>query len=175
MSIKLYELSRSFENLWDTIDSLEPSDENYGDFCQAFLTSLEGMEDDFKIKAENIAVYIKRMSAESDAIAAETKNLTARKKALDNKSQWLKGYLMGNMAKMSLKKIEGTKAVLTVRNNPESVVITDLNSVLQYTQFIKPQEIDESAIDKTALKRAIQQGDEIGGASLVRGQSLQIK
>ncbi|MEG2928947.1 MAG: siphovirus Gp157 family protein [Oscillospiraceae bacterium] len=175
MSIKLYELSNSFEELWDNIDILDPEQEGYADFCSAFLTSLEGLENDFEDKAESLAVYIKRLMAERDALAEEAKKITARKKTMENKVDFLKGYLLLNMQKMSLAKIDKPKAVISLRNNPESVKIEDLNAVLKYKQYIKPQKLDEDVIDKTALKKDMQAGDKILGASLVRTKSLSIK
>lgn len=175
MSIKLYELGNSFEELWRMIDILEADDENYNDYCEAILTTLEGLEKDFEDKAENIAVYIKRLTAESTAIADEAKKLASRKKSMESSIEFLKGYLFSNMLKLSLSKIDKPRASISLRNNAESVQIEDVNAVLGFKQYIKPQKLDESAIDKTALKAALQAGEVVSGASLVRKQSLQIK
>ena len=46
-----------------------------------------------KDKRESIALFIKDLNYEADAIANEIKNLQARKKAKENKAEWLKNYL----------------------------------------------------------------------------------
>ena len=52
--MKLYEISSDFQTLFEQLEMFEEADEE-----QAWFDTLDGIEQAFDSKAENIAVYIK--------------------------------------------------------------------------------------------------------------------
>lgn len=137
------------------------------------LTALQ-MEREKKI--EGVALWVKDLRAEAEAIASEVKALTARKKAAENKAdrlkQWLGEALEGEVFKTSRVKISYT-------HNTKLNVI-DEQSVVNYiqTHYTEPEEFlryQLPEIRKDAVKNAIKNGTEIPGASIEPTESVVIK
>ena len=102
--MKLYELSTTFADLFDQFDEINSytpdtdADGNYinddgevitdlealrESYRQAWFDTLTAIEGEFDTKAENIAVYIKNMTAEVKALKAEEDALRLRRKAFE--------------------------------------------------------------------------------------------
>ena len=137
------------------------------------LTALQ-MERDRKI--ENVALWVKDLRAEADAIAAEVKALTARKRSAENKAErlklWLSDALDGEIFKTG-------KVRISYTHNSRLNVI-DEQSVVNYiqTHYKFPEEYlryQLPEIRKDALKTEIRGGAEIPGASIEPTVSVIIK
>ena len=87
---------------------------------QAWYDTLDGIEQEFEVKAENIAVFIKELNAEIEALKQEEERLRARRKAKENKAESLKDYLKSCMICIGRLKIDTVKARISIRNNPEA-------------------------------------------------------
>jgi len=137
------------------------------------LTALQ-MERDQKI--ENVALWVKDLRAEAEAIGNEVKALTARKKAAENKAdrlkEWLGTALGGEIFKTS-------KVRISYTHNSRLNVIDEL-SVVNYiqTHYQDPEEylrFQMPEIRKDAVKAAIKDGAEIPGAYIEPTESVVIK
>ena len=140
--------------------------------------ALDGMEQDIQIKAENVALYIKHLTADINEMKAEEKNLTARRKAKENTAARLKAYLMNCMESANLKKIDRPKAVISIRNNAESVEISDTEKFIKWAHDNDRNDLLKYAdpeIRKSAVKPLLQGGEKIPFAALTRTQSVVIK
>ena len=194
---KLYEMTVEFAELFDNYDAIvncEFTPDGKGGFVdddgnpvdpeayrkdmqQAWFDTLDGMEQDLVRKAENVAVYIKNMEAEAKTLKAEEDRLKARRQSKENVAKRMREYLMGCMKQANISKIDEPKAVISLRNNPESVEISDENEFIgwaaaehdDYLRYKDPE------INKTAVKAALKSGAEIPFAALTRSQSLTIK
>lgn len=117
-------------------------------------------------KRENVALYIKNLSAEAKAIDEEAKNLTNRKRVLNNKVEGLKKYLADNLEGH---KFETAKVVVSFRKSEQ----LEINSIEHIpTEYLISQ---EPKIDKVALKKSIKQGAVISGVQIITKQNIQIK
>ena len=114
---------------------------------------------------------VRNLETESAAIAEAEKEMSARKKALNNKADRLKNYLLSEMQRTQTKQIKCPYFVLSLRKTPASVRIAP-NAVIP--EFLlappKPQEAD-----KRAIKEAIEKGLVIEGVTLESGETLSIK
>lgn len=148
---RLFDLSADFAELLDRFDEIEetefptnadgepvdadgkPVNPDFvkAELRQAWFDTLDGMEQEFTLKAENLAQYIKSLKAEADAIDAEAKRLQQRAKSRKNRIAWMKQYLMQCMETMQLKKVDGVQARITLRSNAPSVKVTDELSLIQ--------------------------------------------
>ena len=79
--MNLYELAKSWNDLLSMMDEI-PED--------ALRDTLEGIEGEFDEKADNIACVIKQLTAESEAIQEEIKALESRRKAKNQKAEFLR-------------------------------------------------------------------------------------
>lgn len=197
--MKLYELSTDFSRLFDDFDAIcsyEPEKSESGDYIddggsiiedlaayrqelqEAWFDTLDGIEQEFEDKAENVAAYIKSLKAEADDLKEEEAALNRRRKVKENQIDRLKDYLLHSMMTINRTKIDTPKAKLSIRNNAESVQFDDEERFIRlclargqddYLRYKDPE------LNKTAVKKALQSGMEIDGARLIRTQSLIIK
>ena len=122
------------------------------------------MERDKKI--ENVGLFVKNAKSDAEAIAAEIKRLTERKRVLENKAEgakeWLKLALAGE-------KFTAPKVAISFRNT-ESVKVDEIGQIPE--QFLRYKEPEA---DKTAIKQAIKAGEEVPGAHIEASTSITIK
>lgn len=192
---RLFDISADFAELFDQFDSIEdmefPTDENgnpvdddgnqinpefvKAQMREAWFDTLDGIEQEFNLKAENMAQYIKCLKAESEAIDAEIKRLQIRSKSRKNRIDRMKQYLIFCMNQMKLKKNDGVQARITLKKNAPSLKITDelaLITELQDTgkddllKYLAPE------IRKSELKKLCKAGETFTGVTLESSESL---
>lgn len=167
----LYQLNAEFEELYNLLCDLPDDDE---EALEAYYTTLEGIQGEIDQKMENIACFIKQLNADAAALKAERDAIEARLKAKQHKADRLKAMLQDALVNAGLKRLEMPKAKISLRQNPPSVIITDLGAVAA-SAYIKPRVIKEADVDKTAIKAAIQSGEDVPGAELESKTSITIK
>jgi len=132
---------------------------------------LNNLAMDFSDKAEGITRLIKNIDAYANAADEEAKRLQAVKKSAQNRAQWLKRYLQDNMQALELTKLQAGVFRLGIQKNPPRVVVDDPGQIpMEYAE-----EITELRIDKTALKSALLEGQQIPGVHIEQGESLRIR
>lgn len=130
---------------------------------------LSELEMEYSDKVENIALWIKNLSADADALSNEIKNLQARKKACESKMDSLKKYLSNNVADS----FETSKCKISFRNS--KAVNVDLNELMKYDNcdvYLKYKDLEP---DKTVIKEALKSGVNVPGCQLVENRNIQIK
>ena len=118
-------------------------------------------------KIENIALYIKNLTADAAAYKAEKEAFAAREAQAANKADRLKKYLT---AALNGQKFSTARCAVSFRRS-EKLEIDEESSIpaefISRTVTIKP--------DKTAIKAAIKAGQYISGCRLVENQNISIK
>lgn len=87
----LYEITGDYLRLLEMLEEDENIDE------QAFEDTLEGIEGEFEIKADNYAKIIKELRAESEKYVAEIGRMQKRMETLANNEKRLKQHLYKSM------------------------------------------------------------------------------
>lgn len=138
------------------------------------LTELKG---DFDIKAESVSLYIKELEAGVKALGESIKNLQSRKKAMENKVEHLKAYLINSMDTVNETKIETDKVRISLRNNAPSVVVYDEKAFINQYKGNRDDllKYSEPTINKIAVKDALKSGEDIAGATLEAKRTVTIK
>lgn len=152
----LFELNDALRNF-----NLEIDEETGEILNAAELDALEMQRDE---KIENIALWIKNLKAEAEAVKKQKDVFYQREKALTNKAERLKEWLASNL---NGEKWKSDKVVLSWRRS-ESVAVDDDFSDDRFITY-------EPKISKTAIKEALKNGEEVSGARIVENNSLQIK
>jgi hypothetical protein len=117
-------------------------------------------------KLENLALWVKDLKAEADAIRAEEKALANRRQAKERKSESIKAYLEKELAGQ---KFETSRVLCSFRKS-QKVEITNLDKIPDdYLRYSAPTP------DKVAITAAIKDGISIEGAELVDSISMTIK
>jgi hypothetical protein len=125
-------------------------------------------------KLENIALYIKNLQADAEAIREEEKALAERRKAKENRAASLKEYLSKALDGNAF---ETARVGLSFRRS-QNVNIEDEFSVVEY---LEKNNVDDALtyslpkISKTIVGQLLKAGTEIPGAVLQENNNLQIK
>ena len=136
---------------------------------------LDALQMEREAKLEGVALWIKDLNAEADAVKTEADKLTARKKALDNKvaqlKQWLLYALNGEKLKTARCNVYQTHSTrLAVANEAELVkFLQTLEDPERFLQFKEPE------LKKNDIKNALKDGFVIPGAALEQTESVVIK
>lgn len=130
---------------------------------------LEQLQMAFDEKVENIACWIKDLSAEAKAIKEEKDNLCQRQRAAENKAQSLKNYLS---FALNGSKFKTPKVSISYRRS-EAIEINDIGDIP--AEFIKPRVLRPEDASKTDIKEAIKSGQDVPGAVLVEKNNIQVR
>ncbi|MED4586697.1 siphovirus Gp157 family protein [Brevibacillus choshinensis] len=159
--MKLYDLTAKYAELKDLLQDSED---------ESFRDTLEALEGAIEEKADNISKIIKEVSAEADAIKAEEKRLADRRRALENRNDYLKHYLEDQMRVASLSKIKTTTHTIFIGKNRASVDVLD-ESLVPEDYWTVPTPV----LNKMAIMDQLSAGVEIPGVGLKQTESLRIR
>lgn len=179
----LYQINEQVDSIMAKIQSAfdestgEIIDEELYTESQKQLDNLEIAQND---KIENIACYIKNLTAEVSVLDNEAKVFLQRKKAKENQLKRVKEYLENFLKFKGIKKIETPKAVISFRKS-EVLEIEDEEEAIEWCRhrgFLK----EKPEIDKAKVKKYIKElidNDEKDlcptEIRIVEKQNLQIK
>ena len=143
----------------------------------AWQDTLEAVGGDFDEKAGNIAAYIKNLKAEAENIHKEERALAVRRRVKEKALARITEYLLCEMERAGKRKIDTPRAAISIRNNPETVEITDERKFVEWAQehaesvlkYVQPE------IRKREVLALIKGGQEVPEARLTRMQSVIIK
>ena len=135
--------------------------------------ALDALRMEREAKLENVACWVKNLSAEADAIREEENRLFKRRKAAETKAANLKAWLLAAMTRDdgTTDKLKTGRVMVSVKRNPPSTVVDD-EALLPWAYKTVKQIV---AQDKAAIKAAILAGEEVPGAHLEYGRSVVIK
>ncbi|CAK0763906.1 Viral Gp157 protein [Gammaproteobacteria bacterium] len=165
MNMSLYELTGQYAEAAETLEDLDLPEE-------VVRETLEALETEIAVKAQNIGALILNLEAEANKIETAEKRLADKRLTLKNRAKWIRDYLFSGMQTAGLKKIKSPDGLFTlsIRKNPPSVTIDDQNMIPD--RFIRT--ITEVSVDKVALREELKIR-EVPGARLEVGERLEIK
>ena len=127
------------------------------------------MERDAKI--ENVALWIKDLKAEAEAIKAEKMALAERQRVAENKAESLKKWLA---YALDGQKFSTAKCAVSFRNT-ENVELSDVGMIRLMKEHDELLTYKEPEPNKTAIKQALKDGLTVQGVQLVQNISTIIK
>lgn len=183
MSETLYDLTGDFKKLYDMfeeIDNFEPDRDENGNpvdsdgtiindvaelkekMLAAWFDTLDGIEEAFEDKAVNIAAIVKSLRSEAEQLKAEKLRLAKRQSQKEKAAERLEQYLLNSMQAIGREKIDKPQAVIRVKKNPESTVVDNEGSFIEwaetngYTDLLKYKDPDIKIKEvKDLLKRNV--------------------
>ena len=136
---------------------------------------LDALQMEREAKMEGVARWVKDLKAEAEAVKAEADKLTARKRALDNKIDGLKNWLLFALGGEKLK----TPRCSVYQTHSQRVSVTDEAILIQYLKLEDDPDMflrfREPEIRKDEIKKALKMEYMIPGASLEETESVVIK
>ena len=142
-------------------------DEETGEIFDA--SDLEALQIQRDEKIENIALYIKDLKAEAEAIKTEKMNLTKRQQTAENHAESLKRYLTKCL---DGEKFKTARVAISYRKSETVEFIDGFDINLLPDQYQRKRDPEA---DKTALKDALKEGKEIYGVYLADHNNTIIK
>lgn len=165
MTNTLYQLTDKYLQVLDNIDEYE--DDNI------FQTALDSLTGELENKAVNVAMYIRNIESTAEAIKQAELQMENRRKLLESKIDRIKQYLLDNMQKTGIQKIECPYFKIAIRQNPESLIVDPLAQIPD--EYYKQPPPPAKVLDKATLKKDIQQGLIVDGCKLERKLRVEIK
>lgn len=162
----LYEIDRDIQAFIDGL--FEMADEN-GE-VDIDMDILADLKEQRQEKLENIALYIKNLASEASAIKEEENSLSERRKRLERKCERLKGILVRSMTENNEKEISSPRYCAKIRDSKATEIFDD--SILPPEYIVGKTTY---APDKTAIKKAIEAGNEVAGARIVINHNLKLE
>jgi hypothetical protein len=167
-NLSLYQLS---DNYLHALDFL--TDPELDVPIEVVNDTLEGLNYALEDKAINVAKFLRNMEITVNAIKAAELDMAKRRKALETRVDWLKGYLKSSMEATGINKIECPYFKLSIAKNPAALDIFDISTLPR--TYVHSQTVTVEQIDKAAIKAALSAGQAVTGARLLNGTRLVIK
>lgn len=166
MSTSLYQLSAEYQEAAQKLADLDLPPEVVSD-------TLEGLAGALEVKATNVAMFARNLEASAEAIREAERAMALRRKAIENRAEHIRAYLLQNMLATGIQKIECPYFKIAVRDNPAAVVI-DAESQIPI-DFMRQPELPPAVPDKKAIAEALKAGLTVSGAHLERSKRLEIR
>lgn len=131
---------------------------------------LEKIEGEFKDKVDNIACFIKDLTALNASIKAEKKAFDERIKSNESKIESLKKYLAYSLEIRDLSKYETSRNKISFRSSNSVEVLDEAKVPAEYIRTKT-----ETSVDKKAVMDALKNGAEVEGCELKTSRNIQIK
>ena len=171
MGMTLYDIDAQIAALEDAAEDDMLIDAETGELISV-SQALDALRMEREAKLENVACWVKNLSAEADAIREEENRLIKRRKAAETKAANLKSWLLAAMTREdgTTDKLKTGRVMVSVKRNPPSTVVDE--ALLPSTY--KVAKITYQA-NKELIKRELLAGGEVPGAHLEYGRSVVIK
>ena len=171
MGMTLYDIDAQIAALEDAAEDDMLIDAETGELISV-SQALDALRMEREAKLENVACWVKNLSAEADAIREEENRLVKRRKAAETKAANLKAWLLAAMTREdgTSDKLKTGRVMVSVKRNPPSTVVDE--ALLPSTY--KVAKITYQA-NKEMIKRELLSGGEVPGAHLEYGRSVVIK
>lgn len=160
--MELYHINQQHKLLLAEIE------QNDGELTPELEAKLKALDLSLNESFASLAYSTKQLDDQSLLIGNEIKRLQALKASVDNSSSYIKEYL---------KTVLIEKGIEKVKENNISISFRKSTAVEVYDLEMLPTEYQSVTVtaNKTAISKALKEGEEVKGATLVERQNLQIK
>ena len=132
---------------------------------------LDALQMERVAKIENVALWIKDLKAEAEAIKAEKMALAERQRVAENKAESLKKWLA---YALDGQKFITARCAISFRKT-EKVEISDVGMIRLMKEHDELLTYKDPEPNKTAIKQALKDGLSVQGVQLVQNMSTIIK
>lgn len=123
----LYQIAREYGEVLDELEAL--AEQNDGVLPDEAAESFTRLEGEVAQKLENCAMVVRALQQQADTIKQEEQRLRALRKGVEADADRLKDYTAMNMARVGLKRSDGTLLKVRIQANPPKAIVTDLGAV----------------------------------------------
>lgn len=166
----IYNISSDLKKIYEDLDNGNGIDLETGEIKPEIMQQLSISRNELETKAVDYGYVIKAFDDEIDIIDREIERLEERKAYVKKNKERMKTIVGSAMEEFGINKIKSETLQLSFRKS-ESVEVFDESLVDDKFKKIKT----EISLDKTAIKNAIKNGEDVQGAKIVEKNNLQIK
>lgn len=166
----IYNISNDLKKIYEDLDNGNGIDLETGEIKPEIMQQLSISRNELETKAVDYGYVIKAFDDEIDIIDREIERLEERKAYVKKNKERMKTIVGSAMEEFGINKIKSETLQLSFRKS-ESVDIFDESLVDEKFKKVKT----EISLDKTAIKNAIKNGEDVQGAKIVEKNNLQIK
>ena len=159
--MNLFELGQQYQELADRED-LDPT---------VLADTLDSIEDTWSDKANNIARWIESLDSDVDWLAKKKRSINDELSYRKNLRANLMTYLTSAIDDRGLKEVHTDDYILRPRNYKQRTIIDDEDKVPAEFKHVNAV----VAVDKTAVYKALKNGEEVPGAHLKPNRKVMIK
>lgn len=163
MDMTLYQIANEYREAATAMADLDLPEE-------AIRDTLEGMAGELEAKATNVAMCIRNLEVNADAISEAAKQMTERAKRVQARADRIRDYLYFHMQQTGITKIECPYFKLSIKNNPPMVCVDSKEDIPK--KYWVPQ---PDALNKVEILRDLKDGANVPGVHLMQRQRLEIK
>ncbi len=164
----LYHLTNAYLELAEKL-----ADGDFDATTIADTIEASGITDELAVKAQGIEFVARGAEAHNLAIDAEIARLQALKAQRNRVAAGLRAYLLENMQRAGIERIDCPLFTLSIKKNPPAVDVFDALSIP--AEYMRQAPPPPPAIDKAAIKKAISAGEDVPGARLTQALRLDVK
>lgn len=167
--MRLYELTSDFLAFLEAIENEEIPEDAIADTLESITAGIEE-------KADSIACMLKSLAAEITAIRAEEIRLAERRKVKERQQERIREYLSESLLRAGIDKVDTARCRITFRKS-ESVEVIDDTAFSEWAMTNRDDLLTYSqpSINRTAIKSALKNGEEIPFVQIAQKQNIQIK
>ena len=158
----LYEIAAEYMTLLDMAEEIDE---------EVFKDTLEGIEGELEIKADNYAKVIAELENRAEGLDKESKRLAERKKAIENNIKRIKESLQVAMIATGMTKFKTELFNFGIQKNPPKLVLDKGIEDIPREYYI----FQDPIADKEKIKKELKEGKELDFAHLEQGESLRIR
>ena len=166
----IYNISSDLKKIYEDLDNGNGIDLETGEIKPEIMQQLSISRNELETKAVDYGYVIKAFDDEIDIIEREIERLEERKAYVKKNKERMKTIVGSAMEEFGIDKIKSETLQLSFRKS-ESVDVFDESLVDEKFKKVKT----EISLDKTAIKNAIKNGEDVQGAKIVEKNNLQIK
>ena len=166
----IYNISNDLKKIYEDLDNGNGIDLETGEIKPEIMQQLSISRNELETKAVDYGYVIKAFDDEIDIIDREIERLEERKAYVKKNKERMKTIVSSAMEEFGINKIKSETLQLSFRKS-ESVDIFDESLIDDKFKKVKT----EISLDKTAIKNAIKNGEDVQGAKIVEKNNLQIK
>lgn len=170
--MKLYELQENLMNIDNIIETnTDPETmEILESARQQVLAEIDG-------KMENICEYLAELKNKIEYYKSEEKRIASKRKTLENRSEWLKNLMFGQMKATNQTKAEYGTYTLSIAKTPDKVIVDDEmwlpDTMCTITRTPNKTAIKEAMVDGKLIVTV--DGHETQLAHTESGETIRIK
>ena len=162
----LYELTDEYKVVEDMLYDPEVED-------QIILDTLEGIDGEIEVKADNYAKLIKEIAADAEKLKAEEERLSLRRRSLENRAKSLKDTLQANLEFIGKTKFKTVFFSFSIAQNGGKQPLTITENIGDIPgKYLIPQ---PPVPDKEAIRKLLEEKEVEWARLEPRGKSLRIR